>query len=321
MLPTDDVAYGLVPERKHLHIQLVTEENYYLEAVLFVRENLSYTRVHPDAFRGTEGFDVTILDRFVPSAPIKGNVLFIDPQGPGPSPIAADGTAALPELTEVDTKHPLNWKVSLVDLNIGIMQKLLPKTSDKVIVRSSEGDPAIVVSETNNLRAVVWAFDIRMSDLPLRYAFPVMIVNTLRWFHQEDDALLTGRRAGADWAVPVSTTANTVTVTLPSGVNVPSPVVDHKAILFGEHMGIYSVVDGDKTLPIAGNFANERESDLASRIVGGEKWAPRTNTVYQRPTPTLIDEWLVADLWKLCLFVALGILGVEWATYHRRWTV
>lgn len=320
VLPTDDVAYGLVPERKRLRIQLVTEENYYLEAVLFVRENLSYVRIHPDEFQTTDGFDVTIFDRFVPATPLKGNVLLIDPQGPQ-SPIAADGEVALPELTDLDSKHPLNWKVSLVDLNIGSMRKWLPKPDDKVIVRSSEGDPAVVVFETPAIRAVAWAFDIRMSDLPLRYAFPVMILNTLRWFHREDDALLTGRRAGTDWAVPISATSETAVVTLPQGTPKSVPVVDHKAIFFGESMGVYSLVDGDKTIPIAGNFANERESDLAARPIPGDTWAKRSNTVYNRPAPTLVDKWLTADLWKLCLLLALCILGVEWATYHRRWTV
>ncbi|MFT7621075.1 MAG: hypothetical protein ACI9WU_000236, partial [Myxococcota bacterium] len=47
--------------------------------------------------------------------------------------------------------------------------------------------------------------------------------------------------------------------------------------------------------------------------------------VWQKPVPELTRaeplRFLGADLWQLMIMVVMGVLCVEWLTYHRRMTV
>ncbi|MGB0592412.1 MAG: vWA domain-containing protein [Myxococcota bacterium] len=52
---TDDVAFAVVPPRKRLAVQLVTEGNLFLQASLFLRENVDLTVVTPEAYAGPRG--------------------------------------------------------------------------------------------------------------------------------------------------------------------------------------------------------------------------------------------------------------------------
>jgi hypothetical protein len=327
VLPRDDAAFGLVPERKRLRVQLVTDDNLFLEAALFLRENLSFTKVAPSEYEGPTGFDVTILDRFLPPVLGPGNYLLVDPRGES-SPFAGEGTVPAPDLRVAKKGHPLMWKISLVDLNVAEVAKLETKEGDQVVATTSGGDPVIVARATPEQRLVAWGFDVRKSDLPLRYAFPVMVVNTLHWFFAEDDALLTGRTTGRDQAVGVKWPVRQVTVTPPRGEPYRTAVIDGKALLTGDEAGVYELTaEGeDDVAAVAANLNDERESSLVATKLALPEWkpAPPPEPAEAAPAPTTMEQALALvekDLWKALLLAALLISTLEWFTYHRRITV
>lgn len=330
VLPRDDFAFGVVPERKRLRVQLVTDDNLFLEAALFLRENLSFEKVAPADYAGSQGYDVTILDRFVPPNLGTGAYLLLDPHGDS-SPWREGGEAIpLPDVTKTKKTHPLMWKVSLVDLNIGSLRQLVPEPGDQVVAATSEGAPVVLVREGEGQRLVGWAFDLRESDLPLRYAFPVMVVNALQWFAADDASLLLGRKTGADWAVAVPWKDERVEVRPPTGEPFAAPVVEGKALFAGAEAGIWEVArtlgDGeDAVIAVAANLADERESALAVPDVALPAWQPKPPPPPVASAPrTWQDD--AADLvaqapWKALLLLALLISTLEWFTYHRRMTV
>ncbi|GMV39937.1 MAG: hypothetical protein AMXMBFR64_16530 [Myxococcales bacterium] len=327
VLPRDDFAFGVVPERKRLRVQLVTDDNLYLEAALFLRENLSFDKVAPVDYLGASGYDVTILDRFVPSELGAGNFLLVDPPREG-SPFPVTGEELLPDVSRSKKGHPLMWKVSLVDLNIGVLRVLGVEPGDEVVASSQAGNPVIVARTAGEQRLVAWAFDVRASDLPLRYAFPVMIVNTLQWFAADDASLLLGRRTGTDWAVAVPWKVDRVAVRPPLGAPFEAPVVEGKALFGGAEAGIWEVRevgDGGGVLALAANLADERESSLLVPDLALPAWKPKPPPP---PKPEVARTWMddAAELvarepWKALLLLALLVMTLEWFTYHRRMTV
>ena len=326
VLPRDDFAFGVVPERKRLRVQLVTDDNLFLEAALFLRENLSFDKVAPADYRGADGYDVTILDRFLPADLGPGSFLLVDPTGDA-SPFPVTGEEPLPDVSRSKKAHPLMWKVSLVDLNIGALSVLAAEPGDEIVASSRAGNPVIVARTTPTRRIVAWAFDLRASDLPLRYAFPVLVVNALQWFAADDASLLLGRHTGEDWAVAVPWKRERVRVTPPTGQPFEAPVVEGKALFGGSEAGIWEVdADGEaERIAVAANLADERESALAVPDVALPAWKPK-------PPPPPVKEtarsWvddagdLIAEApWKALLLLALLISTLEWFTYHRRMTV
>ena len=54
-------------------------------------------------------------------------------------------------------------------------------------------------------RSVAIGFDLRQSDLPLRVAFPVLLMNAVDWFAGDVDDDLGSYRTGRTWRVPLLT--------------------------------------------------------------------------------------------------------------------
>jgi hypothetical protein len=315
-MPRDDSALATIPPRRKLRVQLVSEGNLYLEAALFVREHVQYTWIKPSAYAGPEGFDMTILDRWVPAQWAEGAYLVIAPPAER-SPVPVVGEVMSPELAKPETKHPLLWKVALADFNVAKMAKLAPAPRDTVIATAASGEPAIVVHEEGGAKMVLWAFDIGATDLPLRYAFPVLLVNTLNWFYGEDSSLRLGKRAGSDWAVPVGLLPATVTeVEQPSGAVVKAPVVEQRALVRGERAGFYGVATAAGPLWLAASLREPAESALTAPARGERQYEPPPP-----PPPKEAAARLPLPLWKLVLLAAVALLMVEWFTYQRRITV
>jgi hypothetical protein len=67
MLPADDRAFALLPERRRARVQVVTKGNMYLEAALLLDEYLEVITVDPGSYPGSGEFDVTIFDGVTPA--------------------------------------------------------------------------------------------------------------------------------------------------------------------------------------------------------------------------------------------------------------
>lgn len=336
-LPADNLAFAVVPPRRTLRVQLVTEGNLFLEAALFVREHVEYEWVKPAEFAGPSGWDLTILDQFTPDTLKPGRYLIVDP--PSSVPVRWTETAGLPDLVKKAKDHPVLWKIALADLNVASVKVLEPGANDRVLAETAEGQPAMVLHEASNgTSALVWGFDLAQSDLPLRYAFPLLLVNTLNYFYAEVSALRPGRRAGEDWAVELNPTAPTTdgpsserspsdepelaTMTTPSGARKVVPVSEGRALVLGDETGIWTVeaegLGEEGPLDVAANLLAPTESSLARDSLDSvEAWAPSERVADDAPDA----PDLPAPLWQLGLLLALGILVLEWYTWHRRITV
>ena len=316
-LPADDHAFALLPERRRAKVLVVTAGNTYLEAALLLDEYLDVTDVAPGAYTAAVakgGWDTVVFDGVTPAEMPKANALYLDPRGPG-SPVKVGAALVQPGFDKIDRKHPAVKFLALDDVNVSAGHKLEPQTGDKVLGASDGGaSPLLIAGMRGGFRFVAVGFDVRDSDLPLRTAWPLFIVDCINWFTDEDAQYLSSFRTGEVWRIPVLTGVAQATVKLPDGTSQAVPVHEGRAVMLGEHAGFYELVAGEQDTQFAASMLDASESAIA----------PQTPPAVDGKTPGAPQGFHVGvrrEIWIYLLLAAALLTMLEWATYHRRMTV
>lgn len=311
-LGADDHAYARVPERRRVRVAVVSEDDIYLEAALLLDEMLDVREVAPAAFPPSEPFDVAILDRFVPAAPVDADAIWLHPapEGGATGPLRVTGEIERPFFDRLRREDPLLRHAALGDVNVARALLVEPEASD-VIVAADERGPLLVRGMRGAHRFVALTFDVRESDLPLRPAFPLLLLDAIESFAPSDaryrGSILTGEVAH------VSLPDGATHATLASGAHdVTLPVEEGRATVRLTRAGLHTLETDAGEVLVAANLPAARELDLA----------PRPIDLGPAPTESLSLETASARLpWEWLALAALALLLVEWATFHRRWTV
>ncbi len=313
-LPADDHAYALLPERRRAKVLVVSEGNTYLEAALLLDEYLDVTSIDPRKYaeKTAQGYDVVVFDRVTPASMPRTNTIYLDPRGPG-SPVKVGEELKSPGFDKIDRKHPIVRFTALDDVNIARGHRLLPAPGDKVVGASDQG--ALLVAGTREgKKFVALGFDVRDSDLPLRVAWPLLLLNSINDFTDEDATYLSSFRTGEVWRVPVGGQATTASLKRPDGAVEQVPVHEGRAVYLGSHAGFYELTTPDGTTSFAANLLDEAESTIAPAekldVDGHEAGAVAGFHVGVR-----------REIWIYLLLAAVLLTVLEWGTYHRRVTV
>jgi hypothetical protein len=332
-LPADDRAYALLPERRRAKVLVVTPGNTYLEAALLLDEYLDVQMISPRDYAARAGapakVDVVIFDGATPADPPRAHAIYLDPRGPG-SPVKIEGEITQPGFDRIDRKHPIVRWTALDDVNVARGRKLVPQPGDKVVGASEQG-PILVTGQRGGYKFVAMGFDTRDSDLPLRVAWPLLLLNSINFFTDEDAQYISSFRTGEVWRVPVVSANGQARLEEPGGASLTVPVHEGRAVYLGERAGFYKVIGGDGTDPSAAGTG-------AASGAGGTVTTFAANLLDQDesaigPAPELIVDGKKAgalggfqigvrrELWIYLLALAVLLTAVEWLTYHRRITV
>jgi hypothetical protein len=317
-LPADDHAYALLPERRRAKVLVVTPGNTYLEAALLLDEYLDVTDVAPQAYAqaiAKGGWDAVLFDGVTPAELPKANALYLDPRGPG-GPVKVEGALKTPGFDKVDRKHPAVRFLALDDVNVAEGHKLVPESGDKVLGAADGGaSPILVAGTRGGFKFVALGFDVRQSDLPLRIAWPLFVLDCVNWFADEDAEYLSAYRTGEVWRIPVGGTATQAVVKTPGGSSQEVAVHEGRAVFLGEHAGFYELsVAGDAPVAFAANLLDAEESAIAPQdrlVVDGRDAGHLTGFHFG----------VRREIWVYLLLAAALLTALEWATYHRRVTV
>lgn len=311
-LAADDRAYARVPERRRVRIAVVSEDDIYLEAALLLDEMLDVRQVAPSAFPPSEPYDVAILDRFVPSVPVGADAIWIHPapEAGTTGPLRVTGEIDRPFFDRLRREDPLLRHAALGDVNVGRALLVDPEPSD-VVVAADERGPLLVRGTREGHRFVALTFDVRESDLPLRPAFPLLLLDAIESFAPSDaryrGSILTGEVSRV--SLPEGATRATLRT---EGREITLPVEDGRATLRPTHAGLVTLETDAGDVLVAANLPAARELDLTRRALDLGP-APESGPVLETASARLPWEWLA--------LAALALLFVEWATFHRRWTV
>ncbi len=307
-LALDDHAYALIPERRRSRVLLVGEGSLYTEGALLLDRAVELDRKRPAQYDAgmAARYDAIVFDGFVPSAPPPRPTLYLGCEGEH-CPVKTKGAMSAPLVTETEREHPILRFIALKDLNVSRSAIFVPEKGD-VALASSLGRPLLVAGERAGQRLVALGFSPSASDLPLRVAFPVLLVNALDWLEGRSVEPVEGVRTGHAARLPAQGEA--VQLRCPRGERRTLPVRDGRVELIAEQAGFYQL--GSEL--IAANLADPRESSIAARrfTVNGQALAGATPVARVRPR---------ASPWRWLAALALLLVLLEWWTYHRRHTV
>lgn len=335
LLPLDNQAFAVLPDRQRLKLLVVTPGNLFLEGALLAasageENHLVFEKVAPADYTDDRAAhaDAVLFDGFTPAPAPAAHAIYLDPQG-ATSPFAITKTVTAPYVSDMVDEHPVLRWVSLSDLNMSRASVFRVGPFDKPLAKMLK-DPIIVAREQpgplGTRKSLAVGFDLRKSDLPLRVAFPVLLLNTLDWFAGDADQDLGSFRTGSTVVLSLhdknregrtlkSAPAQAV-LTLPGGQPAALPLHEGILKLWGDKAGFYNVRVPELV----------RSFDVALNL-----WAPDEHAVPLRrqlhvgkqvlPPPDAGHAALKRTLWPLLLVFALLLLFLEWWTYHRRWTV
>lgn len=311
-LAADDHFFARVPARRRVRVVVVSEDDIYLEAALLLDEYLDVREVAPAAFPPSEPYDVAILDRFVPAAPVDADVIWIDPVPPegASGPLEITGTIERPFFDRLRREDPLLRHAALSDVNVARALAVRPQPDDVVVASDTRG-PLLVRGTRDGHAFVALTFDVRESDLPLRPAFPLLLLDAIESFAPSDAAYRGSVVTGAPALVDLPVTATTATLRGPDG-DVPLPIEDGAATVRFERAGFHTIATDAGDVIVAANLPGGSELDLTPHTL--ELGAAETST-------TTIASEAARLPWEWLTVVALALLFVEWITFHRRWTV
>ena len=315
MLPADDRAFARLPERRRARIMSVTRGNLYLAAALLLDEYLEVVEVTPEQYPAEGRFDVVIFDDWVPPSPPDAHAIYLHPRGEeGRGPFEVKGTIERPFFDRIDDDHPLVQFTALADVNVAEALEVELEEGDRAVASDSRG-PLLVTGTRDGHRIVALTFDVRQSDLPLRVAWPLILINSIDWFVQEDAGYVSSYRTGETWHVPVPAGAEAAEIVDPDGEAREVPVVEGRAVYAGTRAGFYTVRAGEQESVFAANLGPSEEA----RIEPVEALALDEDTIAGAPTEGKVG--VRREIWIYLVLFALFVLVAEWLTYHRRWTV
>lgn len=319
-LPADDHAYALMPERRRSRILVVTKTNTYLEAALLLDEYLDVTLIEPSAYPPGESYDVTIFDEVAPPlAANTGSAFYLNPPKEG-SPVKVN--KKLKKLFGFDTwdrKHPIMRWMAPGPIQALRGNTFKPEKGDKVIGASFQG-PILVSGRRKGRKFVALGFDPRDSDMVMRVAWPLFVLNTINYFVDEDTSYVSSYRTGEVWRIPAPSGVPTATLETPSGEQRIIPIKEGRAIYQGEQAGFYTMrvkqagEDEPTETMFAANLVEIEESRIepVKTLDLGNKQASEVSG---------FSAGVRRELWLYLLMAAILLSALEWITYHRRVTV
>lgn len=319
-LPLDDAAWAVAPPRPRIRVTLVSDGNRFLETAIELLPSLE-SMSRRSAAEGDAPYgiaDVVVLDGAVPARMPPGNVMLIGPTA-STDGMTVVGSLERPSPRVVDERHPLVAGAVFESVSILSASALeLAPSWRALVVADVDGRswPLVAEGRIGDADAVVLAFDVRQSDLPLRPAFPLFVAAAV-------DALAPAAvggvpaavRAGDPVALHVGPRAEAVRVVSPSGRTTEVPIEYGIATYAGtDAPGVYEV-----DIAAAGDVRRARFA--ANLAISDANVAPRERTV---ASARAADADARAggggrrELWWPIAAAALGVLTIEWLWFHER---
>ena len=335
-LAIDDVAWARLAPRRRRRALLVAPAgapNVYLEAALLLDPYLDVVTLSAEAYEaaGAPGDrELVIFDRYTPEAPPRLPSVLL---APGETPrqwLPVAEPIERPRFDTQDREHPLLAFVALRDVNVARARPIVPQPGDESVAGEARG-ALLATGARQGVRFVALGLDVRESDLPLRIAWPILVLDAIAYLLPDDLTLAPAAETGRTFRLALSSEA-----TLRRRVQAAETEAEGEALelapregsvtLALDHAGVYVLSaqpeDAAETprLVVANLFSRDE-----SRLEGAA--LERASVVDPSADASAIAARERADedapRWPLHVLLVLGalaLLGIEWLTFHRRWT-
>jgi hypothetical protein len=320
LLATDDQAWAVLPRQPSPRVVLVTEGNLFVEGPLLLQPGMRLERRTEADWRAGPPPDegtLVVFDGVAPPVSGAGRALWLAPSGPD-APWRTGPDVVDPIFSLQRVRHPLLQHIDgLRDIRIARARGLVPTRADRVVATAVGGAPLLLTREGGGRRDIALAFRPQESDMVLRAAWPIFVLNALDWLLDEDPGALPGHPTGVPRPVQVPADAGPrATVHPPAGPPVDAALTGDTLWVTPDQVGLWRVDAGGVTTTFAASLTDPGESDLTPRRLPSTEDLPVTYTWDDAARP-VEDQ----PPWVLLLTLALGLLALEWVTWNRRVTV
>jgi hypothetical protein len=314
-LPLDNQAYSIVPFAAESSILLISRGNHYLDTLLRAYPHFkvhSLKEILPASWeKEIEDQDLIILDGITPPSTRQGNFLLINTLSPS-LPLIKTGFLKNPVILDWDRTHPVMRNLDLGMVRIRSAFSLKTGSEGRTLLQAKEGG-LIYAFEMEGRRTLLFNFDLRQSDLPMRVAFPVLMTNAFQWLQPHR---FSGHprqiQAGNPFPLHFKPTTTNVSIGFPGGRWVRQPL---SALPFSfEHtgrVGIYTVLEGQKKHYFAVNLFDESESDIGVDVSSMRSTNPM-------PEGEMETSRIPLPLWYFLLPAVVIFLVLEFHIWLRR---
>lgn len=335
-LALDDVAWARLAPRRRRRALLVAPEgttHVYLEAALLLDPYLDVQRMSPEGYEASgppEDREILLFDGYTPSAPPSRPSVLLAAGTPARDWLPVGEPVARPHFDTQLREHPLLAFVALRDVNVASARPLVPQPGDETVAGEARG--ALLTTGTRaEQRFVALGFDVRESDLPLRIAWPILVLDAVSFLVPDDVTLAPSARTGQPFRLAAAPDERALSRRAGTEAELP--------ILLGaragvaevelERVGVYDLIDDDAGVDppdatgrlVVANLFDRAESSLATEAPSGASSIdPSEVRALLAREASRREEAPSWPLHVLLVAAALGLLAFEWITFHRRWT-
>ncbi len=262
-----------------------------------------------------EGFDVIVFDRYSPSTtPLVNSIYFAS------APPLEDIQRVEPGNDEIerteriltwDRTHPLLRYVSLDDVILSGAGRLVVSPNVTVLITGRSG-PIMAEVIRDGVRHVVASFDVLRSNWPIKISFPVFLGNTMQTLGLAgmSEGAGVAYRTGEVISIPIDADRliaydgpDTLTVRRTQGSAVLPPF--RRAGLYKARTAVDPPYDR-----LSVNLLDSSESDI--RPVSVLKVSTSAGNA------TTQTAGVQREVWHWFIWMALGVMLIEWLIYTRR---
>jgi hypothetical protein len=304
-LDADNFAYSYLPIPSKKRVLLVSSGNAYLETLLELDPNVELERSTPEAYTGGTAADVTLFDRCAPEAPPNRPYVLFRPPRRGWLPVE-DEEIVQPEIGTWDRSHRVLENVALEDLVVD--RAVRARDTEAQRLAGSPADP-LILAGTEPTKWLLLTFALEDSNLPLLPGFPILLSNALSWL--SGDPIVVARSAGT-----VEISIPSAVVTTLEGTRVPSYGMEERTYFETDEPGLYLAANDKERLHVAVNLNGDNAVD-PNRTHFSEDDSRDTSPRREASS----GRWAWSQVWIGLLLLAVGLLMLEWWSYHRRWTI
>ena len=325
-LATDNRAWAVLPKREMIPVTLVSEGNLFLQKVFESNPLIELTQITPPGGKpladgrellskaSASAAAITIFYRQVPGVLPKGAVLVIDPRESCDAWQVGD-VLQNPVVHQQDKDSPLLRHVRL-DNVVMPEARQLKFTNDegvKVMAQSVAGDPLLAMIERPAQKVLLLTVNLDEGDLPLRTAFPILMMNALNWCTENRGELRESLPTGSITEIDVAAMDRSpLALIAPDGRRSVLPTPSERFSLGPfDQCGVWRVVADDRDatlLELACNLTDRSESDV------------RVLETDERTEISVVSASLFGNrpVWFWLIALAWLLMSVEWWAYQRR---
>jgi hypothetical protein len=312
LLPADDEAFALLGAVRSRRIALVGGDAL-TARVLRADPRVQLDLVDPVDATAARLAQADAVLAFTPPPPLDGaNIAWMSRKAGGPATLGA--LSPLPAILSWSRGHAVNRFVDYQGATVARAASVRDPAGLTAIVDSDAG-PLMLVGERAGGRVLQLTFDPFETDLPLRVAWPVLVLNTVGWLTERlgGDGGPSLVAAGQPFVRPLPGFEGTASLRGPTG-SARLVVADSVLrVVDTDRVGVYRIRAGDRSLAFAANLTQPAETRI------------RPSRALSLGTDAPVDrqETLRAgrrELWRPLLVLALLLLCLEWWAYHRRKT-